>query len=68
MAGVCEYWIVVPKQKRMFVYEFGKSDSAMIYGFEDMVSVGIYNGECKVDFAWIYEQMRPLYDTMKDAR
>lgn len=64
IAGVREYWIVDPKRKRIFVYEFEKSDSAAIYGFEDVVPVGIYNGECKVDFARIYERMRPLYDTM----
>ncbi|MCD7884196.1 MAG: Uma2 family endonuclease [Lachnospiraceae bacterium] len=67
IAGVREYWIVVPKRKHVFVYEFEKSDSAEIYGIESVVPVGIYNGECKVDFARIYEQMRPLYDTMKVA-
>ncbi|MCD7882949.1 MAG: Uma2 family endonuclease [Lachnospiraceae bacterium] len=64
IAGVREYWIVDPKQKRIFVYEFEKSDAAAVYGFEDVVPVGIYGGECKVDFARIYERIRPLYDTM----
>ncbi|MCD7957495.1 MAG: Uma2 family endonuclease [Lachnospiraceae bacterium] len=67
IAGVREYWIIDPKRKHVFVYEFEKSDLAVIYGFEDVVSVGIYGGDCKADLSWIYEQMRPLYDTMKAA-
>lgn len=63
-AGVREYWIVDPDKKRVFVYEFEKSDFPRIYGFEDKVPLGIYQGECEVDFAQIYERIRPLYDTM----
>jgi len=64
LAGVREYWIIDPKRKRIFIYEFEKSDFATVYGFEDEVPVGIYGGDCKVDFARIYDRMRPLYDTM----
>jgi len=63
-AGVREYWIVDPDKKRVFVYEFEKSDFPRIYGFEDRVPLGIYQGECEVDFSQIYERIRPLYDTM----
>jgi len=61
-AGVREYWIVDPDQKKVFVYEFEKGDSYVIYSFEDSVPVGIYDGKCKVDFAQIYEEIRILYD------
>ncbi|MCC8044109.1 MAG: Uma2 family endonuclease [Clostridiales bacterium] len=64
IAGVREYWIIDPKRKCIYVYEFEKSDSAAVYSFEDIVPVGIYGGDCKVDFARIYEQIRPLYETM----
>ncbi len=62
-AGVREYWLVDPKRKRVLVYEFEKSDNARIYGFDETVPVGIYDGACKVDFAWIYERLRFLYET-----
>ncbi|MCD8347019.1 MAG: Uma2 family endonuclease [Lachnospiraceae bacterium] len=61
-AGVREYWIVDPDQKRVFVYEFEKGDSYVIYGFDDSVPVGIYDGKCRVDFAQIYGEIRILYD------
>ncbi|MCD8074815.1 MAG: Uma2 family endonuclease [Lachnospiraceae bacterium] len=63
-AGVREYWIVDPDQKRVFVYEFEKSDSYVIYSFEDSVPVGIYDGKCRVDFRQIYDEIHFLYDTM----
>ncbi|MCD7743868.1 MAG: Uma2 family endonuclease, partial [Lachnospiraceae bacterium] len=63
-AGVREYWLIDPDRKKVMVYEFAKSDSAKIYGFSDRVPVGIYNGECQVDFAEIYRQIAFLYDTM----
>ncbi|MCD7743867.1 MAG: Uma2 family endonuclease [Lachnospiraceae bacterium] len=63
-AGVREYWLTDPDRKKVMVYEFEKSDSAKIYGFSDRVPVGIYNGECQVDFAEIYRQIAFLYDTM----
>lgn len=63
-AGVREYWIIDPDRRQVWVYEFERSDVPVIYGFEDTVPVGIYGGECKVDFAQIYDRMRPLYDTM----
>ncbi len=63
-AGVREYWIIDSIHKRVFVYEFEKEDGYRIYSFEDSVPVGIYDGDCAVDFAQIYEEIRRLYDTM----
>ncbi len=63
-AGVREYWIVDPVQKLVFVYELEKGDSYKIYSFEDSVPVGIYSGDCVVDFAQIYEEIRILYDVV----
>ncbi len=63
-AGVREYWLIDPDRKRMWVYEFGKSDSPVIYTFEDTVPVGIFGGECKVNFAEIYRRIVFLYDTL----
>ncbi len=63
-AGVREYWIIDPDHKRVFVYDFEKEDGYRIYSFEDSVPVGIYGGNCAVDFAQIYEEIQFLYDTM----
>ena len=54
-AGVREYWMVDPIKKLVHVYEYEKEDFQTIYTFEDKVPVGIWNNECEVDFAEIYE-------------
>ena len=61
-AGVKEYWIVFPDEKKVMVYEFAKSDLPKEYTFEDRVPVGIWNGECEVDFADIYSQIEFMYE------
>lgn len=60
-AGVREYWIVDPKKKRIYVYHFEKEDFSRLYSFEDQVPVGIFNGECKVDFVKIYKEVEFFY-------
>lgn len=66
-AGVREYWIVDPDKKRVYVYEFEKEELPAVYTFEDKVPVGIFEGECEVDFAEIYEYVRFLYEDEKDS-
>lgn len=61
-AGVKEYWIVDPAKKRICVYEFEKDDFPVMYTFDDKVPVGIFEGECEVDFAEIYEYTGFLYE------
>ncbi len=63
-AGVREYWIIDPDRKRVFVYEFEKGDACRIYSFEESVPVGIYDGDCAVNFSQIYEEIRFLYEMM----
>ncbi|MBO4864741.1 MAG: Uma2 family endonuclease [Eubacterium sp.] len=49
MAGVREYWIVDPNNKKVLVYLFDENDlEPEMYEFDDEVPVGIWNGECKV--------------------
>ena len=62
-AGVREYWLVDPKKKRVHVYYYEQEELLpVMYTFEQKVPVGIWNGECKVDFAEIYEYMSFLYE------
>ena len=60
-AGVREYWMVDSEQKRVVVYLFGETEREMIYGFEDSIPIGIFDGECEIHFAELYESIRFLY-------
>lgn len=59
-AGVREYWMVDPDRKQVVVYDFSHDDAVAIYGFDAKVPVGIYDGECVVDFADLYERIEFL--------
>ena len=63
-AGVREYWMIDPEHKNVMVYLFEEKQisSQRMYGFEEQIPVGIFGGECKVDFAEIYEEVRYLYE------
>ena len=61
-AGVKEYWIVDPLKKRVHVYKFEEDLFPIMYTFEHKVPVGIWNNECEVDFAEIYEYISFLYE------
>lgn len=61
-AGVREYWMVDPESRKVVVYDFAHEEYPIIYGGEDKVPVGIFEGECKVDFKEIYEYISFLYE------
>ena len=61
-AGVREYWIVLPEQKAVIVYNFEKSSEYVEYTFEDKVPVAIWDNKCEVDFKDIYEKISFLYE------
>lgn len=52
-AGVREYWILDPNQKKLLVYFFENEVCPVIYGLDQPVPVGIYNGELKIQFTHI---------------
>ena len=60
-AGVREYWIVDSKKEVVIVYEFSREDEndaqIHLYTFDNQIPVGIWNGECVVDFAEIKEYL-----------
>lgn len=47
-AGVREYWIIEPDNRKVIVQSF-ENDTINIYGFDDLIPVGIWNGECRID-------------------
>lgn len=61
-AGVREYWMVDLDKKKVVVYDWSKSEIPTVYGFDAKVPVGIFDGECEVDFAEIYQEIAFLYE------
>ena len=62
-AGVREAWFIDPDRRQIAAYHDLQHESVpQIYSFQDEVPVGIWNRECKVDFAEIDEQIRFLYE------
>ena len=59
-SGVREYWIILPDQERVIVYNFEKSDMPDQFTFEDKVPVNIWNGKCKIDFVKIKEKIQEM--------
>ena len=66
-AGVREYWIILPRQQKIVVFCFEKSDDFVEYTFNDKVPVGIWEGKCEVDFKRIYENIKFLYEKSGNA-
>lgn len=52
-AGVREYWIVDPYQQKLLVYFFESDVYPVIYGLNQPVPVGIYDGALKIEFKHI---------------
>ncbi|WP_330376301.1 Uma2 family endonuclease [Butyrivibrio sp. AE3004] len=49
-AGLKEYWIVDTKRQKILVYNFSEDFDLSVYRFNDVVPVGLYEGDCIVDF------------------
>ena len=59
-AGVREYWMVDPDKKTVMAYHFENDDDLSVYTFRDKVPVGIYGGDCVIDFAPIDDYVSQL--------
>ncbi|MCD8118492.1 MAG: Uma2 family endonuclease [Lachnospiraceae bacterium] len=60
-SGVREYWIVDLDSREVFVYRFPDTGFDALprrYTFRDKVPVGIFQGECEVDFAEIERYLK----------
>lgn len=61
-SGVREYWMVEPEKKKIIAYDLEQGEFPTISGFGDKLPVRIFDGECQVDFAEIYEYVSFLYE------
>ena len=50
IAGVREYWMVDPRDKKVWVFFFEEDDLPVTYSFDDEIPVRISGGKCIVDF------------------
>lgn len=42
------------------MYDLENEELPVVYGFENRVPVGIFQGECEIDFSEIYESVKFL--------
>ncbi|MCR4672143.1 MAG: Uma2 family endonuclease [Lachnospiraceae bacterium] len=56
-AGVREYWIIYPGERKAVVYDFENEAPPAIYGEHDSVPVSIYGGKCTVDLQQIFARI-----------
>lgn len=61
-AGVREYWMVDPDKRNVIVYDFEHDNYPSMYGFDAKIPVGIWDGDCEIDFQEVYEYIRFLYE------
>lgn len=61
-AGVREYWIVDPDSKEVIVCMFENDFICNIYDCSEPIPVGIFGGECRVDFKEIFDYAGFLAD------
>ena len=61
-AGVKEYWMVDPEKKIVLVHDFQNDNDVKIYGFDAGIPVGIFEGDCQIDFREIDEYVSFLYE------
>lgn len=56
-SGVREYWMVDLQNEKVIVHRFEKQEEAMIYGFEEEVPVGIFEGDLAVKLGQLLEEL-----------
>ena len=52
-AGVREYWMIDVNQKKVIVYQFDSEVYPVIYGLNQSIPVGIYEGKLQIDMTMI---------------
>lgn len=65
-AGVKEYWMIDPQQKKVIVYEFEKESYPTIYGINGQIPVGLYEGKLMIDMNLMEEMIQDYPDGGRD--
>ena len=60
-AGVREYWVCDPEQKKVMVFLFDTGEFPRMYSFDEKVPVTISEDACEVDFRKVYKRVEHLY-------
>ena len=60
LAGVREYWIVMPENRKVLVYFFEESPYSEEFTFEDDIPVNIWKGECKINLSDVNKLLEEL--------
>ena len=63
-AGVREYWLVDIEKERVLVYFFEGDDYPTIYGRDDEIPVGIFDGELKIPMAEVFGALEGLQEDL----
>jgi Uma2 family endonuclease/transcriptional regulator with XRE-family HTH domain len=63
-AGVKEYWIINITSRQIIIFEntFDGDFRVKVYGFDDTIPVGIYDGKLRIDFSRIAEVVDRIMD------
>lgn len=56
-AGVREYWIVDPDERKVLVYDIAAGAFPAIYGFNNKIPVAIWDNECEVDLSELEDKL-----------
>ena len=59
-AGVREYWIIEPDQRKVVVYNLAENEIPAIYSFREPIPVGIWDGGCIVDLSLLDDLLTEL--------
>lgn len=61
-AGVREYWMIFPEERKVTVCYFEGKEDPKDYSFHDKIPVRIWDGKGEIDFEDIYERIKFTYD------
>ncbi len=59
-AGVREYWIIEPDQRKVVVYNLAEHEIPAIYSFREPIPVGIWDSGCTVDLSLLDDLLTEL--------
>ncbi len=61
-AGVREYWIIDPRNKEIYVYDFTRTDfKPEVYPFDSVIPIHLSGDACTIDFSRINKKIAPYY-------